>query len=468
MNPEPISIELGMISESRAPAGPWQGARPEWMPGLDRANSVAWTRRLLWVYFIMLLSEGALRKWVLPQFSAPLAIMRDPVLLLAMFFALRGGFFPWNLWTLTLTLIAMFSLVAGLMAEGNTVTVALFGMRTTFMHFYLVFLMPMVFRQKDLYRIGKVCLWFVIPTGILMLYQFLSSPDDWINVATGGEGQQIGGTAGNIRPPGFFAFITGIAEFFSLASAFLLMAAVVPKLFPPWVVLSSAMCMLLGVSVSISRLTLLSIALVLFMFFILAIYRPHLMPGGVILGVMGAVAFLFLAEFEGIQKGLNAFNQRVDDASSAEGGLAGFMLRLGNVFTEPWMQMESVPLEGHGLGMGTNAGARLLTGQVGFLLAEGEWARVVMESGYVMGPLMIVWRVILTLWLGFRAWRCAMLGYPLAWFLWGAAAQLILIGQLGRPTTLGFTAWIAALCYTATCLRVKEGANSYAWHPERG
>ena len=36
-------------------------------------------RRLIWLYFWLLLLEGALRKWVLPQLSNPLLIIRDPV-----------------------------------------------------------------------------------------------------------------------------------------------------------------------------------------------------------------------------------------------------------------------------------------------------------------------------------------------------------------------------------------------------
>ncbi len=36
-------------------------------------------KKLFWAYFLLLIFEGALRKWILPQFSAPLLLVRDPI-----------------------------------------------------------------------------------------------------------------------------------------------------------------------------------------------------------------------------------------------------------------------------------------------------------------------------------------------------------------------------------------------------
>jgi hypothetical protein len=38
-------------------------------------------RQLLWLYFWLLIFEGALRKWLLPGLSTPLLLVRDPVAL---------------------------------------------------------------------------------------------------------------------------------------------------------------------------------------------------------------------------------------------------------------------------------------------------------------------------------------------------------------------------------------------------
>ena len=51
-------------------------------------------RRLIWLYFWLLLIEGALRKWALPKLSTPLLVIRDPVLFLAYVLAWRASVFP--------------------------------------------------------------------------------------------------------------------------------------------------------------------------------------------------------------------------------------------------------------------------------------------------------------------------------------------------------------------------------------
>ena len=66
-------------------------------------------RRLIWLYFWLLLFEGALRKWVLPQLSNPLLIIRDPVVLLIYLLAIRARVFPRNAWMLSLGVIAFLS-----------------------------------------------------------------------------------------------------------------------------------------------------------------------------------------------------------------------------------------------------------------------------------------------------------------------------------------------------------------------
>ncbi|MES2307881.1 MAG: hypothetical protein V4507_03385, partial [Verrucomicrobiota bacterium] len=81
-----------------------------------------------------------------------------------------------------------------------------------------------------------------------------------------------------------------------------------------------------------------------------------------------------------------------------------------------------------------------------FLLAEGEWPRLLMESGPVIGLAFIVWRILFVAWLGLQAFKAALYGYPIPLLLFGSCNQLILIGQISRPTTLGFAVFGAGLC----------------------
>ena len=63
-------------------------------------------RHLLWIYFLLLIFEGALRKWVVPGLSSPLLLVREPIALLALWLGWPLLKRPiWNNWTLTILLI---------------------------------------------------------------------------------------------------------------------------------------------------------------------------------------------------------------------------------------------------------------------------------------------------------------------------------------------------------------------------
>ena len=69
-------------------------------------------RGLIWTYFWLLIIEGALRKWVLPQLSNPLLVIRDPVVLAIYFLSLRARVFPKNAWVIVLIVIGVLSSIA--------------------------------------------------------------------------------------------------------------------------------------------------------------------------------------------------------------------------------------------------------------------------------------------------------------------------------------------------------------------
>ena len=50
----------------------------------------------IWTYFILLIFEGGLRKWVLPQLAAPLLVVRDPVVILILISAWNKGLITLN------------------------------------------------------------------------------------------------------------------------------------------------------------------------------------------------------------------------------------------------------------------------------------------------------------------------------------------------------------------------------------
>ena len=188
-------------------------------------------RRLIWLYFWLLLFEGALRKWVLPQLSNPLLIIRDPVVLLIYVLAIRARVFPRNAWVLSLAIIAFLSLAVSFIAlwqyipPDRIILISGYGFRANFLHLPLIFLMPRVLRPEDVKRIGWWVLLLVVPMALLMVAQFRAAPDSLLNRTASGEGEQIVAALGKVRTAGTFSFVVGVVAYFALATGFLVWAA---------------------------------------------------------------------------------------------------------------------------------------------------------------------------------------------------------------------------------------------------
>src|SRR5688500_17276382 len=99
-------------------------------------------RALVWSYFLLLLLEGAFRKWWLPQYSAPLLVVRDPFVLCIYFLAHQQRIVPRH----PLFGLFLFQAVAGVLLVGSQYIllglppfVLAYGYRTLFLHLPLIF-----------------------------------------------------------------------------------------------------------------------------------------------------------------------------------------------------------------------------------------------------------------------------------------------------------------------------------------
>lgn len=417
------------------------------------AADLALLKKLVWLYFWLLIFEGALRKWVAPQLSNPLLIVRDPVVLLIYMQAARYNLFPRRagLWAgLTGLFLASLALALIQVANGIPVEVLIYGLRSDYMHLPLVFLLPRIFDSGDIRKMGQWFLLLAIPMLLLMAYQFQSPPDAWINRAVGtGPGQQLPTAMGRIRPPGTFSFITGPVSFYAVVAAFLCYGAASKQAYSRWLLLACLASTGLGLAVSGSRAAVLSTGIVLATF-ILGLAAAKRATAGVSRFLfMLVVALGILAYVENFEEGTEVLTERFKQAGEIErvqGGLAGRFL---SGFTEPLKHLLDIPLTGFGLGVGTNVGAKLLTGEIKFLLSEGEWGRVIFEMGPLLGLAFVFYRLALAIKLGKLAYKKATEGHILGLLLFSSIALNVISGQWGQPTTLGFFALITGLAWAA-------------------
>jgi hypothetical protein len=337
--------------------------------------------------------------------------------------------------------------------------VLIYGLRTNFLHFPLIFVIGEAFRRPHLKSMGKWAIIAAVPMAILMAYQFRSSPDAWINRGVGVKGgQQLAAAFGHIRPPGTFSFISGPILFYGLVTAYVGWAFTSgSRSWSKLISLSGVAAIGLACAVAGSRSLVITAGIV----------AAATIAGGVAsrrggtlithMVLLSIPVYLVLGEVDVVQDGkevlmarweMGETSQGAGDGGVVSGKVGGLIERFMISMTGPLRWATDIPALGLGLGVGTNVGAALATGEMGFLLSEGEWGRLLLEMGPFLGLAFVVFRILLTVWLGRRA-LAAIRGDTLSLLLFSACAPNVINGQIGQPSTLGFTVLVAGLCLAA-------------------
>ena len=412
-----------------------------------------------WAYILLLIFEGALRKWFLPFLATPLLIVRDPIALYLIYISWKHNLLPSNIYIIGMTFIGFFGIITALVFGHGSFAVAVFGGRILFIHFPIMFIMGAIFNRDDVLQVGKILLWISIPMVILIGLQFYSSQSAWVNRGIGGdmEGGGFSGSMGYFRPSGTFSFTSGNVMFFSLIACFVFYFWTSKEKINRFLLIAATVALLASISLSISRTLFFSIGVTL-IFTLMAVSRkPEHLPK--ILGAIVIVGLLFtvLSQTAFIQTSTEAFTARFESASEIEGGVSTSLLdRFFGGMIYAMLESNDLPFFGHGIGMGTNVGAKILTGKVTFLISEGEWGRLVGELGFVIGLLTIVLRTGFCATITFKSYGQLKHGNFLPWLLLSFGLLIILQGQWAQPTALGFSTVVGGLilaCFS------KENSN---------
>lgn len=414
-------------------------------------NVINLLKKGIWLYFFLLIFEGALRKWVLPELSSPLLLIRDPLALWMLFTAVQYQIWKPNLYVILMAGVTILGLCLALILGHGNLAVALYGLRITLLHFPLIFLIGCIFTRMDVLRMGKIMLWLTIGMTVLVALQFYSPQSSWVNRGIGGdvEGSGFWGAEGFYRVPGTFSFTTGMAYFYGMSAAFVLYFWVANNkgYISKFLLLASTLALLAAIPLSISRTILFECALsMLFMLIILKRKPKAIKP--VIGAVVAGISLLFLlSNFSFFQTANSAFNHRFTTANRIEGGMVeGVIIDrfLGGMYDA--VIDENFSFWGQGLGMGSSVGASILAGNRSvYLIAEQEWGRVMGEMGFIMGIMMILIRVGLVVELLKKAWNAIYNENVLPWMLMSFGLLTILQGQWAQTTNLGFAVIIGGL-----------------------
>jgi hypothetical protein len=413
-------------------------------------------KKAIWLYFILWVFEGALRKWILPSLATPLLVVRDPIAIYIIYKAFSSKLKFTNAYIVFAWLSTLFCLLYTIMFGHGNLFVGLYGARIMLLHFPLIFIIGKVFIKEDVLNMGRVLLALNVLMTVIVFFQFSSPENAFINIGIGGEGNAgFSGAMGYKRPPGTFSFTTGLTFFYTAVSIFIFYFWLSKDSCSKILLYASTIALVIGLPLTISRGAVAGVLLV-GLFAIIA--------AGTNAKSLFRLAFTSLALYMLIvvlQNTTTIFNLSTEvfmhrvDAANQDGGLKeSILLRAIDSFLDPLLIILDQPMISGNLGMGSNAGSQMLNGSVTFMISEGEVGRLAGERGFIFGAMLIGLRIFLAISFVIKSWRLPKTEKLLPFIICGAACIAMVQGQWAQPTVLGYSVLMGGL--VMACFKKEE------------
>ncbi|MBS7566459.1 hypothetical protein KHS38_18790 [Mucilaginibacter sp. Bleaf8] len=413
----------------------------------------------IWVFFYLLIFEGALRRWVLPGLATPLLLVRDPVAIWIIYKAWEKKLIPVNGYIVSMVIVGVVSMFTAVFFGHGNLFVALYGSRIWLLYFPLMYVIGVIFTREDVLLFAKRYMWLSIPMTVLITLQFYSPQSAWVNRGVGGntEGAGFSGAMGFFRPPGTFSFASGVGSFYSALASFVFYYCLDTKNVNKKLLIASIISLLIAVPISIIRGLFFQVGVTLVFMLLAALRKPKLMAKVVPALIAGFMLIILLSQLPFFQTATEAFTERFTVANESEGGVEGVVgdRYLGGMIAA-FTKAAEQPFWGYGSGMGTNVGGTLLTGKQSFygvINGEIEWQRVVGELGLLMGVVVIFIRTVICVQFFVDSYNKLNVNDFLPWMILPFCLTNIPQGTWGIPTPLGFDILIGGVMLASFNIR---------------
>ncbi len=394
------------------------------MESVEHVNKVNEVKRvklvnLIFLFYWAIIFEGAIRKWVFPEFANYLYFMRDPVVFLIYAFALRNNLLPristaylaglfLAISSTIFTFFQYFSLDVPWYILGG-------GWRNHFFLIPLAFIIEKNFQRDDFVRLFKQTLKLTPFILVIAYFQSTSPRDAWINSGSGtdegifflphGVAQEITRTQGLFTSSvGHMIFVGSL--FSSIFVAYT--SGIYKKVFSGyewWIYFFSTLGIL---GLCGQRGTFILIIIIFFGALFSAFFLPKVRFNSIfkIAGLMVLFSLILFPTFFKAQTDALLFRVRGASVGSSRPDIIGFDLveRIIGGATYFVAQLPTTPLMGYGLGIGSNA-ATLMKIRTVELSIEDEWSRHIAEMGPIFGFIFILSRFALCIYLVFLSFR---------------------------------------------------------------
>src|SRR6516225_3227129 len=190
--------------------------------------------RLVFIIYFLLIFEGALRKWVVPQLGKPLFFIRDPfvlaiyILVFSKRIRFRRGFLEIGclFGALGLILIVGQRILAIREEELLPPVLSAYGWRNYFFYLPLAFIIGRYFDSRDLGRLIQITSLISLVMSVVVIMQFYSGPNAPINRGSSDNANEVYFNQtlpeGHIRAAGTFTSNLGLTAFAACQVAFAL------------------------------------------------------------------------------------------------------------------------------------------------------------------------------------------------------------------------------------------------------
>ena len=443
-----------------------------------RSRGMKW---LIFLFFLLLLFESAIRKWFLPRLDEYVYFFRAPVALCIYLLAWHKGLLPKPRWAYLIgcgfAVVSLLVIVIQMITGGYTLQhllLAGYGWYLYYFYVPLAFIIADQLTSHDLDRIVNIMIVVSMVSVVIMYLQFNSPTTAFINTGPGAEISSSRAVNRLIRPGGLFTSSLSNQQF-TLVSLVLFLGMFFSSRSISrkhiFLVIIFGVSITAIVALSQNRGLFLSISVIIMMnfiaFFVSAVKRNIGRLAGIFIILVSIPVFWKLI----LPASFNAFLLRWTTASQIEEGL--FPLgTLGRIFYSLYgflLYLPDTPLFGYLMGMGGNAA--FILPWVDLPLAYYQWSGYglwsehafenhIIELGAVLGICFILFRVALAAWVGCISLQASRRERdPLPLLLFAYTGVLLFLGHITSQGTVNGFFWLFLGVNLAVCRKdfIKRG-----------
>lgn len=395
--------------------------------------------KLFIAVFLIVIFEGALRKWVSNSLTNPIILLRDSLAVYGIYWAISHGKLTkipqvsqlLIFWTVCLVLWGALQLIV----NDGSILLYIIGLRFWLLYLWFGVVAGISLTAYDFNYVIKVLLKTALVILPLVVLQFFSPPDSFINKQLDDDATGVFRLSGDIvRTTGTFSFTAGETIYLSILGPLVFGTITsanklfISKLLPMIIIMAYFTLVLLAGS----RTALLTFVIQFICFIVIEFLylnksdKPRNKNSKFLL--IGALLSLCVLPFI-LTTAIDATTERLSSASDAEDPIDRI---LTNIFGE--VTLDSFNFFGFGLGAGSNFAG--IVNDTNFSLGEFEASRILNEAG-IVGVLFIGLKIA-TLLIGLKqATKASKLtNSPLPLLLWITLGIALFSWQLHGQLTI--------------------------------